>query len=300
VSGVPLSVIVLTRDEEVNIDACLRSVAGWCDQIVVVDSGSTDRTIEICRRYTHEILVNDYVDHASQWHWSIHNAPLRNEWLLALDADNVVSPELRSAIERTLGNGEADVNGYFAAHRHYFRNRPIRGLKSHWLRLVRLPYASVDRTELVDFRFAVEGPTRTLPGEIIESNQKELSIDFWIEKHRKFADRMALEEILRTSQQLPREQRPSLLGNPEQRALWKKQIWYRLPLYFRSYGYFFYRYVLLLGFLDGPNGLVYHTLQALWFRLLVDVKIAELRSRVARGEVTIEALHRQARPELAS
>lgn len=294
-----VSVVVTTFDEELNVEGCLASVAGWADQIVVVDSGSTDRTVEICRGYTNEILTHPYVDHASQWAWALRTAGLRHEWVLALDADNVVSDELKRQIDEVVAAGTAAADGYYVRHAHYFRNRRVRGLKARWLRLVRLGSVRVDESELVDVRFVVEGRVGSLPGEIAESNQKELSIDFWIDKHRKFATRMAAEEILRRENRLPRTVAPRLLGGgPELRMLWLKERWYGLPLYMRPFLYFFYRYVLRLGFLDGRNGLVYHTLQAFWFRMLVDVKIAELDEQVAKGELTLEALSRTVRPHL--
>lgn len=297
----PVSVVITTYQEEANIEACLRSVAGWAEQIVVVDSGSTDRTLDICSGYTDEIVAHDYVDHASQWAWALRNTSLRNAWLLALDADNIVTAELRAQIDEVVAEAPNEFAGYYVRHTHYFRNRPVRGLKAKWLRLVRHERARVDESELVDVRFVVDGRIGSLSGAIVESNQKELSIDFWIDKHTKFAQRMAAEEVLRRSGRLPRSVAPKLVGaGPEQRMLWLKERWYAMPLYVRPFIYFVYRFFLRLGFLDGMNGLVYHVLQAFWFRLLVDIKIGELEERISRGELTLEKLGRHVRPAEAS
>ena len=296
----PVTAVVLTLNEELNLRACLESVACWCNQIVVVDSGSADGTVDIAREFSANVLVHDYVDHASQWAWTLENAPIRSPWILALDADNRVAAGLRAEIEEALAADDGNVDGYYVAHHHLFRNGRIRGLKGSWLRLVRTGRARVDTTELVDVRFAVEGLTRALRGEIIESNQKELSIDFWIDKHQKFAERMAVEEVLRGAKALIWELEPQLLGDPEQRMLWLKRAWYRMPLYTRPLAYFFYRYFLRLGFLDGRNGFVYHALQAFWFRLVVDIKIAELRRKLECGETSVQALLDTVRPLEAS
>src|ERR1700730_10874799 len=98
VGGTPVSVVVLTFMEELNLETCLRSVAGWSADVHVVDSGSTDRTLEIAYRYAHHVHQHPYVDHASQIAYVIYDLPLKFEWLLLLDADNEVSGELKVSI----------------------------------------------------------------------------------------------------------------------------------------------------------------------------------------------------------
>lgn len=288
----PLSVVVLTFNEELNIEACLRSVHGWCYEILILDSGSTDQTVGICQRYTDKVYTHPYVDHASQINWALSNLPLACDWSLLLDADNVVSELFKRQVEQALADDDSRIVGYYSHHLHMFRSRPVRGLKSHWLRLIRRRRARIDQSELVDFRWILDGGTRILSGAIIESNQKENDIDFWIDKHQSFASRMAIEEVLRKCGILEwsSELRPRLFGNPDQRMLWFKNRWYRMPLYVRPALYFGYRYFFRMGFLDGVNGFIYHFLQAFWFRLLVDIKIAELRRRLTCGELSLGQL----------
>ena len=116
-----------------------------------------------------------------------------------------------------------------------------------------------------------------------EDNRNERSIDFWIDKHQRFAARLAAEEVLRERGALVWSFRPRLFGNPDERVVWLKNRWYHLPLYVRPFLYFFYRYFLRLGVLDGPTGFVYHFLHAFWFRMIVDIKIAELRQELSAG-----------------
>jgi glycosyltransferase involved in cell wall biosynthesis len=290
----PISAVVLTYNEAPNVRACLESVAGWASDIHVVDSGSDDDTIAIARRYTGHVHTHPYVDHASQWRWSFEELHLEHDWVLVLDADNVVSDELKRSIDEALARDE-DVAGYYAEHVHMFRNGRVRGLKKHWLRIVRRSRVQVE-DELVDFRFVVDGPTRLLRGAIVESNQKELEIDFWIDKHQAFATRMAQEEVLRRAGRLRWEVEPRLLGTADERAVWLKSRWYRLPLFVRPFLYFGYRYFLRGGFLDGRNGFTYHVLQALWFRLVVDLRIQEIERSVAAGRVSVDELGSRTAP----
>jgi glycosyltransferase involved in cell wall biosynthesis len=286
----PLSVLIVTKNEERNIGLCLDAIAGWADDIVVLDSGSTDRTLELCAERGVPTTFRAYVDHRSQLQWALSSIPWKHEWLLLLDADHVVTPALRNQIAEMLRSDRGDVHAYYTPHDNYFRNRPVRGLKADYLQLVRRGHVRMDESELVDFRFVVDGPIGRLAGAIRENNQNELDIDFWIDKHQRFARRMAMEEVLRANGLLAwsGHLRPRLFGNPDERMIWLKNVWYRLPLYVRPGLFFLYRYVGRLGFLDGWNGFVYHALQTFWFRLLVDVHIAEFRTKLASGEITID------------
>jgi hypothetical protein len=150
----------------------------------------------------------------------------------------------------------------------------------------------VEGGEFVDFRYKVKGAVGFLRGHILENNVKENSLDFWIDKHQKFASRMAAEEALRRAGRLRWALDARLLGNPDERLIWFKCRWYSLPLFVRPFLYFAYRYVWRRGFLDGRTGLLFHFLQAFWFRLIVDVKLFDLEQRIASGEVSLDDLER--------
>lgn len=279
----PLSVVVTTFNEAPNVGRCLESVVNWCPVIFVVDSGSDDETIEIARRYTDRIFTHSYESHPAQWRWALESLPIETEWILALDADNVVTTELRDELPVALAKASANVAGFYNPHRHFFRNREVRGLKGDWLRVVRRNAVHVDESELVDLRFVVQGEVQRLRGAIVESNQKELSIDFWIDKHQAFARRMAAEEVLRAHGRRASTTSARLFGSSDERMVWLKSRWRGMPLFVRPVVYFAYRYLLKRGFLDGANGFAYHALQAFWFRLLVDLNIDAIRTELAAG-----------------
>jgi glycosyltransferase involved in cell wall biosynthesis len=283
----PVSVLVLTCNESANIAACLDSIAGWADEIVVVDSGSTDDTIAIARTFHANVVHHDYIDHRSQLTWALAHAPIRNEWILLLDADNRVSDELKASIGAALPSTTSVA--FYCRHQYYFRGGLIRGFKPYSLRLFRRSTTSVDESELVDFRLIPDGPLGTLDGILIEDNKKENDLVWWTNKHAVFARRLAAEEALRHRGVIgwSTELSPRLFGTHDQRIAFLRNVWYRCPRYVRAYAYFIYRYVFRLGFLDGLNGLMYHTLHALWFRLMIDGLLADVEKRLRTGELTV-------------
>ena len=257
-----------------------------------LNSGSTNGTIDIVRAYTSRIYHHPYQNHSSQWAWVLANVPFGYEWMLLVNADFVLTDRLKQLVAEAVAQAPAGVAGYFVMHRQVFRGKAIRfgGTKKWWLRLVRHRQVHIDGTELVDFRLAVKGATRKLRGIVYEDNRKEHAIDFWIDKHQAFATRMAAEEVLRREGLLQWTVRPALFGNPDERILWFKQRWYRLPRYTRPFLYFGFRYVVCLGILDGGEGFLFHFLQAFWYRLMIDVKMGEIYEQIRQGRLTLPEL----------
>jgi glycosyltransferase involved in cell wall biosynthesis len=279
----PLTVVVLTFNEERNLTRCLESVAGWVSQVVVVDSGSTDATTAIAQTFGAVVVTHRFESHARQWEWALSVPPITSEWVLALDADQWATAELREDLARRLlsWTGPAAPTGGYVNRRQIFRGRWIRHggyYPKYLLKLFRLGHVRVDETDLVDHHFRVDGPTVRLAGDLIEDNRNEQDISVWIDKHNRYAVAQALEEEQRSSGS-NRADAGRFFGSPDQRVTWQKRRWNQLPLYARPFAYFLYRYVVRLGFLDGKEGFVFHFLQAFWYRLLVDINRDELRRR---------------------
>ncbi|MFY9825868.1 MAG: glycosyltransferase family 2 protein [Thermoanaerobaculia bacterium] len=277
---IPLSVLVTTRNEEANVERCLASVHGFADQIFVLDSESSDRTVEIASRFA-EVRTLAY-EHGRiiPWifQWGLDNLPLRHDWVLILEADQAVTPELRAEIAALLAHPEVKEDGFYIRRRQIFRGRPLRfgGYGSKvLLKLFRRSRSELDPVEQ-DTRVYVRGPVGRLRAPLEEWNRKEDSILFYLEKHLRYAEAFAQEEYARRSRHLPWKATPRLFGTPDERVLWLKDRYYRLPLLVRPALYFLYRYFFLLGILDGRTGFVFHFLQAFWFRLVVDVRLEEL------------------------
>jgi glycosyltransferase involved in cell wall biosynthesis len=273
----PITAIVLTYNEEKNLRACLESMSGWVTDLFVVDSGSTDATLAIAGHHGAKVVTHKFETHTRQWRWALENLPVRTEWILALDADQAVTPELRDSIAAAFGEqGTArDANGYFLIRRQVFRGRWIKYggyYPKYLLKLFRRGAVTLDDGDLVDHHFRVADRLVRLGGDLIEDNKNEAQISDWIAKHNRYARLQARQEIER----LGLGPAPRLFGSPDERTAWMKSIWNRLPLYLRPIGYFVYRYVLRLGFLDGKEGFVFHFMQGFWYRMLVDINRDEM------------------------
>jgi glycosyltransferase involved in cell wall biosynthesis len=278
---IPLSVLVTTRNEEANLERCLRSVHGFADQVFVLDSESTDRTVEIAEAYA-EVHTLAY-DHTRiiPWifQWGLDNLPLRNDWVLILEADQAVTPALQREIAALLARPEGiREDGFYIHRRQIFRGRPLRfgGYGSKLLlKLFRRGRSELDPVEQ-DTRVYVRGPVGRLRAPLEEWNRKEDAIQFYLHKHLRYAEAFAQEELARRRRGLHWKVTPRLFGTPDERVLWLKARYYRMPLFLRPMLYFVYRYFFLLGILDGKTGFVFHFLQAFWFRLIVDIRLEEL------------------------
>jgi glycosyltransferase involved in cell wall biosynthesis len=284
--AVPLTFIVITRNEERNLAACLASVAGWAKEIFVVDSGSTDRTLEIAEHYGAIVVAHPFETHAKQWNWALNNLPVTTAWILALDADQRVTPELQTEIAGLLSEASGvseRVSGYYVKRRQIFRGKWIRHggyYPKYLLKLFRPGEGWADEDDLVDHHFRVKGAVAKLEYDIIEDNRNEADITTWIEKHNRYAVLQAREEHSRVTD--PEGLRAAFWGAPDERIFWLKNLWKRMPLYVRPFIYFSYRYFLRLGFLDGKQGFIFHFLQAFWYRLLVDIKLDDLRRQSSK------------------
>jgi len=283
VSGkLPVTVLLATRDEEANLGRTLATVAPWAGQVYVLDSESRDRTVEIAREQGAEIVPLAY-EHGRiiPWifQWGLDHLEIENDWILILEADQAVPEALRREIERVVTDPAERRAGFYLRRRQIFRGKPIRfggyGGK-RLLKLFRKGAGELDPVEQ-DTRVYVRGAVGTLRTPLEEWNRKEDEILFYLEKHLRYAEAFAREEHRRRTEALAFKGRARLFGTPDERILWQKRIWYRMPLFVRPFLYFFWRYFVLLGFLDGGRGFLFHFLQAFWFRLVVDVRLAELR-----------------------
>ena len=276
----PVSLLILTYNEEVNIEHTLESVKDWVGEIIIVDSFSTDRTLEICRKYTDKIYPHPFENQAQQFNWALDHVPIAHDWILRLDSDEMVTPELAAELAEALPRLPADVTGLYMKRRVFFMGRWMRHGAYYPIWFLRLFRKGMGRYEEITEEHIVlsGGRAEKLKHDFIDYNRKGLT--FWIDKHNNWSvgemlDTMAAMGLARLPQGTVT---PALFGTQEQRTRWlKTRIYARAPLFARAFLYFFYRYVIRLGFLDGKEGLIFHFLQGFWYRFLVDAKIYEAR-----------------------
>ena len=274
------SFVILTYNEEVHLPRLLASISELNAPTYILDSKSTDKTIEIANEFKAEIKVNAFENHPKQWDFALKNFNISTPWTIGLDADQIVTPELLLLLKAFKSEDYNHINGIYFNRKNYFKGTWIKYggfYPKYLLKMFRTGIGYSDLNENMDHRFIVTGKTSIWKnGHIIEENLKENEISFWITKHNKYSDLTAHEEVERLNNLRGQSNSAKFWGNPDQRIAYLKKIWWKLPLGLRPFLYFSYRIIFKLGILDGSNGILFHFLQGFWFRLIVDVKIKEI------------------------
>ncbi len=275
----PIAVVILTRNEEANLPQALASVMGWAAEVWVVDSHSTDRTQELAREAAARMVVHEFAGYAAQRTWALRSLPFGCEWVLFLDADEAVTPELQAELAHVLAAPPEGIAGFAVKRRFVFLGRWLRhgGYYPIWfLRVVRHRLARCE-TRGVDEHLIVDGPVARLAHDLVHEDRRPLGR--WVERHARYAELSAADILRGPSGELVPH--PQSASQAERTRWWYERVYLRLPLGFRAAGYFLYRYAIRGGFLDGREGFIYHVLQAFWYRLLIDAMILGTRQNSA-------------------
>lgn len=274
-----LSVLILTSNEESNIGKCLESIRPTGAQVYIVDSGSRDRTVEIARSMGAKVLENPWKTYADQFNWGLDHAGIGSDWIMRMDADEEIMPDLAVAINGFLENPPAGVTGVYVRRRVFFMGRWIRhgGYYPTWLLRIFRRGAGRCETLWMDEHIVLgHGKTVEIKKDIIDKNNKDLT--FWTDKHNKYASREVLDIVGRNRRAENGFLSGKLSGPQASSRRWvKDNLYSRFPLFVRPLLYYLYRYFVRLGFLDGREGLIFHFLQGFWYRFLVDAKLYEYR-----------------------
>lgn len=284
---VPLSVIILTFQEEDNLGACLDNVCGWAHQVYVVDSFSTDRTVDIAEQKGVAVYKHAFTNMAHQRNWALRTLPLDLPWVLFLDADERLTPELKAELADILPRIPEEISGLYTRRRFFWMGRWLKhgGMYKWILRTVRHDRARVEMAGRREY-MRVEGQTLHLKNDFLHDDSKGVSD--WIIKHDKYALQEANEllagSIQHTSDKNRHPSPHSIASETESANIIKlRRYWNRLPLFCRSPLNFLIKYIFMLGFLDGIPGLTYYVLHDFWYPFLVDVKVLELRKVSSKG-----------------
>jgi glycosyltransferase involved in cell wall biosynthesis len=273
-----ISVVILALNEEKNLPDCLASLGGVKCEVFVVDSGSSDRTVEIAEEYGAKVFRHPFEGYGKQRNWALRELPLSCEWVLNLDADERLTPELAREMATTMAEPPAGVDGFMLRRRTVFMGRWIRHgghYPNYQLRLFRRAAGECE-DRLYDQHFVVRGTVRALKNDYIDVVAAELST--WSMRHVRWAGAEASELMRSEAAQGARVSASLSAGQIAKKRWLREKIYGRVPLFVRPFGYWIYRYFFRLGFLDGKEGLVFHFLQGFWYRFLVDAIINERRS----------------------
>lgn len=285
-----LVVVVLTKNEGIHLDRCLRSVRNIADHIVVVDSFSIDRTQEIAQSFYAAFIQNKFLNQAQQFNFALTQVSNDFDWVLRIDADEYLTPKLVQSIEQALSS-PSEFMGFTLKRRMTFAGRLIKhgGLfPVEIVRLFRFGHG-VCEERWMDEHIVVDGPVGQLDGELIDDNLKSLT--WWIQKHNLYSNREAV-EVLKLKY-APDTANKKVAGSAGLKRLIKERIYSKLPVVPKVFAYFLYRYVIRLGFLDGKAGFAFHFLQGFWYRYLVEAKVQEVERCMQTDKVELhEAIDR--------
>lgn len=279
-----LAVIILTHNEEIHIERCIRSLQLIASKIFIVDSFSNDRTVEIAESHGAVVVQRKWKNYADQFQWGLDNCGAESEWVMRMDADEYLEPELQQELQQLIAKDiSSDVTGFYIRRKVFFYGKWIRhgGFYPHTLlRIWRNGQGRIEQRWMDEHIVLPEGSkTQMVKGHLVDDNLKGIS--FWINKHNSYASREMVDLLNNKYELLERDDSLKDIDDPQ--AKWKRimkdDVYSRLPVGLRSTLYFFYRYIFRFGFLDGGKGFLWHFMQGYWYRLLVDVKIMEIEEQ---------------------
>jgi glycosyltransferase involved in cell wall biosynthesis len=258
----------------------------------VVDCFSTDSTVAIAEAHGAEVVQHAWVNYATQFNWALDNVKIDTQWIMRLDADEIVTPELANALRSRLSGYPKSVAGLTVNRQIHFMGRWIRHGGMYPIRMLRVWRTGRGCCEnrWMDEHIIVDGEIGHLDADIADVNLN--NVTWWTGKHNQYASREAVDLLMHRG--VAYEQGSAQLNVQAKLKRWLKlRVYARLPLGLRSLLYFLYRYFLRLGFLDSWQGLVFHFLQGFWYRFLVDVKVHELETLMKERQLTLQQAVRE-------
>jgi glycosyltransferase involved in cell wall biosynthesis len=277
-----IAVIILTYNESLHLPRALRHIGGFAQEIFVIDSYSTDDTVEIATAFGAHVLQHPFENQAKQFQWALDHVPVTTEWVMRLDADEIIEPDLSREIVARLHELPLEVTGVYLNRKTIFQDKFIRHGGRYPLRLLRIWRRGMGRVEdrwMDEHIYLTEGNSVSFKGGFADHNLFDLAT--FTEKHNKYASREALDVVnkrfnLSKTESALGSSRGSGVQQAKLKRMIKDKIYNRIPFELSAFGYFLYRYIIRLGFLDGRRGLTYHVLQGFWYRFLAGAKVQEL------------------------
>ncbi len=285
-----ISVVILTYNEELHIERCIKSLLPVVKEIFIIDSFSTDKTVEIAERLGAKVYQNPWINYALQFQWGLDNCPIETEWVMRMDSDEYILPELQNEISDKIQNIQEDTSGIYIKRRVYFKDKWIKHGSYYptWLlRIWRYKDGHIEQRWMDEHIKLTKGETIQFENDLVDDNLNDLT--WWTTKHNNYATREAV-DILNIIHEFINydEVNSNFFGTQEERKRFLKKKYANLPLFTRPFIYFLWRYFIKLGFLDGKQGLIWHFLQGFWYRFLVDAKIYEIEKKAEDSNLSLK------------
>jgi len=283
-----VAVVILTYNESIHLPRALEHVRSFAKEVFVVDSFSTDNTVELAKAGGAMVLQHPFTNYARQFEWALENAPITADWVMRLDADEIIESDLAEEIVSKLPELPTDVTGVNLNRKTIFQGKFIRHGGRYPLTLLRIWRRGKGHIEdrwMDEHMYLTDGRTVTFKGGFADHNLLDLT--FFTAKHNSYASREALDAL---SQKLKLfEPQIALTGESTAtqakiKRFFKESLYNRLPFEISATLYFLFRYVIQLGFLDGRAGFMYHVLQGFWYRYLVGAKLREMELAARRAK----------------
>ncbi len=290
-----ISVIILTYNEELHIERCLKNLQPLVKQILIVDSFSTDNTVQIAEALGVKVFQNPFVNQSVQFQWGLDNCPIQTGWVMRMDADEYLEQALIDEIIAKFSSLPDDINGLYLKRKHHFLGRWIKHGDRYPLVLLRIwktGQAHIENRWMDEHIVLDSGNSLVMAGDFVDDNLN--TIEWFIEKHNRYASREMVDIVNQKYQLFERDEsiEDAKTGQAKIKRFVKESLYNKLPLFVRPVLYFFYRYFLRFGFLDGAEGFAYHFMQGLWYRCLVDLKCLEAERVLAGAESKEEKIAR--------
>ena len=281
---ISIAAIVMTFNEEIHLKRCLTSLKNVCDEIIIIDSFSNDSTKDIAKKYGTRFYQNKWINYSTQFNWAIENIQINSNWILRIDADEYLSYQLAKDLSKLRGIGKG-INGITINRLMYFMDKPLKygGMYPiKHLRIFRNGFGKCEQRWMDERIILSSGDTFHINSDLIDHNKNNLT--WWIAKHNRYATREAIDLLNYKYKFFDSFSSESNLKNNGLVRRKLKKIYSNLPLFFRPFLFFFMRYFIQLGFLDGKPGLIWTFLQCFWYRFLIDAKISEANQTCGKNK----------------
>lgn len=282
-----ISAFIITFNEERHIRRAIENAKKYAKEVFVLDSYSTDRTCEIAESLGAHVYKRKFTYHADQLNWGLRNIPFQTEWIWRQDADEYLTDELIEEIEQRLPHVGKDVNAFTAPCLRKFMGRYIKHgiVPLVLLRLFRKGHAQWEDKKMDEHIYVTDGTIGSLNHAFFDDSL--MTLTEWTNKHNAYATKEAV-DLLCTEYGLHEGESVVNSGAHSMAVRRKKLKYIKLPLFWRAFAFFVYRYFFRLGFLDGKEGFLWHFLQGFWYRALADAKVFELKKRFGFDEERIK------------